>query len=327
MSQVLYIYLKQIRPGVSIDVLAPAWSNPLLKRMPQVRRAITMPLGHGQLGLSGRWRLGRELRSRHYDQAILLPNSFKSALVPFFAGVRRRTGWRGEHRFGLLNDIRTLDKKALPLMAQRFMALGHSSGDCLPATLPSPSIEANTQRAKMLLDKFHMASDRPILALCPGSEFGSAKRWPVAYFAQLGEHYLQRGWQLALLGSSNDQVIASQISERLIHNSASFNLAGQTQLDEVIDLLSRAHAVVSNDSGLMHIAAALGIPLAVIYGPTSAGFTPPLSDSAATIASDIDCAPCFAKECPLGHHACMQSIDVERVVRELDSLVAAREGP
>ncbi|MEM8660603.1 MAG: lipopolysaccharide heptosyltransferase II [Pseudomonadota bacterium] len=160
MSQVLYIYLKQIRPGVNIDVLAPAWSSPLLKRMPQVRRAITLPLGHGELGLRRRWRLGRELRPRHYDQAILLPNSFKSALVPFFAGVRQRTGWRGEHRFGLLNDIRTLDKKTLPLMAQRFMALGHSSGDCLPATLPSPSIEANTQRAKLLLDKFEQAPAR-----------------------------------------------------------------------------------------------------------------------------------------------------------------------
>ncbi|MEM1155991.1 MAG: lipopolysaccharide heptosyltransferase II, partial [Pseudomonadota bacterium] len=275
MSQVLYIYLKQIRPGINIDVLAPAWSNPLLKRMPQVRRAITMPLGHGQLGFRSRWRLGRELRSRHYDQAILLPNSFKSALVPFFAGVSRRTGWRGEYRFGLLNDMRTLDKKALPLMAQRFMALGHAAGDCLPATLPIPSIEANTQRAKLLLDKFHMASDRPLLALCPGSEFGSAKRWPVTHYAQLGEHYLQRGWQVALLGSGSDQTVTGKIRERLIHYNACFDLAGQTQLDEVIDLLSRAHAVVSNDSGLMHIAAALGLPLAVIYGPTSAEFTPP----------------------------------------------------
>ena len=109
MSQVLYSRLQETRPGVTIDVLAPAWSEPLLARMPQVRRAIAMPLGHGELGLGQRWRLGRKLRFQQYSQAILLPNSFKSALVPWFAGIARRTGWRGEMRYGLLNDMRLLD--------------------------------------------------------------------------------------------------------------------------------------------------------------------------------------------------------------------------
>lgn len=324
MSQVLYIYMEQTRPGVSIDVLAPAWSQPLLQRMPQVRRAITMPLGHGQLGLRRRWQLGRQLGARQYDQAILLPNSFKSALIPFFAGVEQRTGWRGEYRFGLLNDMRTLDKQALPLMAQRFVALGQSPGEPLPQTLPAPSINADEERAKSLLDRFQLDTDRPLLALCPGSEFGSAKRWPVTYYAQLGARYLARGWQLVLLGSGNDRPVTAGVRDRLSSYTACVDLAGRTQLSEAVDLISRAHAVVSNDSGLMHIAAALGRPLAVVYGPTSAGFTPPLSESAVTIASDIDCSPCFARECPLGHHSCMQAISEEQVARELDFLLAKR---
>lgn len=325
MSQVLYIHLQQTRPGVAIDVLAPPWSEPLLQRMPEVRQALSMPVGHGELGLGRRWRLGRQLRSRRYDQALLLPNSLKSALVPFFAGIPRRTGWRGEQRYGLLNDLRELDEQALPLMAQRFVALGQASGEAIPTTLPVPRLVVDEGQARRVLERFGLAADRPLLALCPGAEFGSAKRWPAAHYAELAGRYLENGWQVALLGSSNDQPVTREIQALCESAHVCVDLAGRTELAEAVDLLSLATAVVSNDSGLMHIAAALGRRLVVVYGATSPGFTPPLNDNAAIVVSDIDCAPCFQRECPLGHHGCMRYTPMQRVADELESLLA-RDG-
>jgi heptosyltransferase-2 len=325
MSQVLYTYLQHTRPGVVIDVLAPAWSEPLLQRMPEVRSAIPMPVGHGQLGFGQRWRLGRELKTRAYDQALLLPNSLKSALVPLFAGIPRRTGWRGEMRYGLVNDLRLLDEKALPLMVQRFIALGQAPGDALPDPLPSPRLIVDAELAESCRARMGLAADLPLLALCPGAEFGGAKRWPALYYAELALHYLGLGWQVALFGSANDQPVTAAIRAHCQGDSACFDLAGRTQLAEAVDLLSLATAVVSNDSGLMHIAAALGRPLAVVYGATSPGFTPPLNENAAVIVSDIDCAPCFQRECPLGHHRCMVDTPAQRVVAELEALLAGSE--
>jgi len=322
MSQVLYRYLWQTRPGVAIDVLAPAWSQPLLQRMPEVRSAIVMPVGHGELGLGRRWRLGRELRLRQYDQALLLPNSLKSALVPAIAAIPRRTGWRGEMRYGLVNDRRLLDEQALPLMVQRFVALAQAPGEPVPAQLPQPRLAVDADQAGRCRERAGIAADRPLLALCPGAEFGGAKRWPADYFGELALRYIERGWQVALFGSANDQPVTAAIRAHCGHHRDCIDLAGRTQLAEAVDLLWLATAVVSNDSGLMHIAAALARPLVVIYGATSPGFTPPLNDNAAIVASDIDCAPCFQRECPLGHHRCMRYTPMERVAGELEALLA-----
>ncbi|MCB1678169.1 MAG: lipopolysaccharide heptosyltransferase II [Halioglobus sp.] len=324
MSQVLFIALQQARPGVQIDVLAPAWSEPLLQRMPQVQRAIELPAGHGELALGRRWRLGRQLRSQCYYQAIVLPNSLKSALVPLFAGIPRRTGWRGEMRYGLLNDLRILDQTALPLMVQRFAALGLDAHAALPHELPQPLLVVDAEAARECAARLGLHPDKPILALCPGAEFGSAKRWPVEYYADLARHYLARGWQVAIYGSANDRPVTAPIRRGSGADPHCRDLAGRTALAEVVDLLSLSAAVVSNDSGLMHIAAALRRPLLAIYGPTSPSFTPPLSAAAALLVSDIECAPCFARECPLGHHRCMRETPVELVVQRLDALLAER---
>jgi heptosyltransferase-2 len=326
MSQVLYIYLQQTRPGLVIDVLAPAWSAAILQRMPQVSRAIAMPVGHGQLALGQRRRLGRELRTEHYDQAILLPNSLKSALIPYFARIPRRTGWRGEMRYGLLNDLRVLDETALPLMVQRFVALGMAPGATVPGQLPEPHLVVQPQAAQRCRSVAGLSADLPILALCPGAEFGVAKRWPVQYYAELARDYLARGWQVALYGSVNDQEVCTQIRVASGAHPRCHNLAGGTSLAEVVDLLSLSAAVISNDSGLMHIAAALQRPLLAIYGPTSPGFTPPLSAASALLVSDIDCAPCFQRECPLGHHRCMQDAKPQLAAAKLEALLADSEG-
>lgn len=322
MSQVLYRHLQQTRPGVIIDVAAPAWSEPILERMPEVSRAITKPIGHGEPAIGRRWKLGRALRAENYDQAIMLPNSFKSALIPFFAGIPRRTGWRGEMRYGLLNDMRILNEQALPLMVQQFAALGQDASAVLPEILPAPRLVVDEAQATACREKFRIAADVPILALCPGAEFGSAKRWPAEYYGQLAKQFLDRGWQVALFGSANDQPVTAEIVSAAGGSERCFDLAGRTQLAEAVDMLSLATAVVSNDSGLMHIAAALARPLVVIYGATSPGFTPPLNDNSSVVVSEIDCAPCFQRECPLGHHKCMRDTPVDQLTGKLDALLA-----
>jgi heptosyltransferase-2 len=321
MSQALYIHLERTRPGVLIDVLAPAWSEPILARMPQVREAIALPIGHGETALGRRRRLGRALRPRQYGQAILLPNSFKSALIPFFARIPRRTGWRGEMRYGLLNDLRVLDERALPLMVQRFVALGQERGEPIPTELPAPQLQVDRQRAEACRNRFGLDPDRPILALCPGAEFGSAKRWPPEYYAELARHFLLRGWQVALFGSDNDRPVTAAIGAACGDGAGCVDLAGRTRLEEAVDMLSLSAAVVSNDSGLMHIAAALARPLVVVYGATSPAFTPPLNRNSAVIVSDIDCAPCFERECPLSHHRCMRDTTPGTVTARLDALL------
>jgi len=321
MSQSLYKHLQNSHPGVQIDVLAPPWSEPILARMPEVNRAFSLTLAHGELGFGKRKRMGRELRGQNYQQAILLPNSLKSALIPFFAGIPRRTGWRGEMRYGLVNDMRVLNKPTLPLMVERFVALGMNVEDSPPEFIAPPSLHIDVQNAERCRNKFGLHRGKPILALCPGAEFGPAKCWPTAYYADIARRYLERGWQLVLFGSANDKVVTGQILAECKQHDSCFDLAGRTELAEAVDLLSLSNLVLSNDSGLMHIASALGRPLLVIYGATSSTFTPPLSEHAETIMPEIDCAPCFERDCPLGHHRCMRDTTADEVADKLDALL------
>lgn len=323
MAQALFSALKTQFPDSAIDVLAPAWSGPLLARMPQVNAAISMPLGHGELRLAARWRLAQTLRARGYRRALVLPNSFKSALIPLFAGIPVRTGWRGEMRFGLLNDIRLLDKKRYPLMVQRFVALAYADRAALPEAMPRPQLTADRARLPDLYKRLGLRADQPVLALCPGAEFGPAKRWPARHFAAVAQEYIERGWQVWLLGSNNDRSVADQVIASLptASQSRASNLAGRTELEDVIDLLAVAGAVVSNDSGLMHIAAALQRPLVAVYGSSSPAFTPPLGDNVAVLSIAVDCGPCFKRECPQGHLKCLNDLRPQQVLDALATRV------
>jgi len=323
MAQALFKALRLHSPRAHIDVLAPGWSLPLLGRMPEVRRGIEMPLGHGRLDLDVRYRLGKSLRATGYTQAILLPNSFKSALVPWFARIPQRTGWRGEMRYGLLNDLRLLDKAGYPLMVQRFVALAHPPFAELPAQLPRPQLAVDLPARSALLREYGLDETTPLLALCPGAEFGPAKRWPEKHYASVAAAMIERGWRVAIFGSNNDRVVAARILELLseAQRSAVLNLAGATRLEQAIDLLSAASAVVSNDSGLMHIAAALGRPLVVVYGSTSPGFTPPLAEQVEVLQLPVDCGPCFQRQCPLGHLKCLEELAPAQVLDALSALL------
>lgn len=321
MAQTLFQCLKQRHPECAIDVLAPEWSRPILERMPEVRTALSFPLGHGALELGTRWRIGKSLKGR-YDQAILLPNSLKSALVPFFAGIPKRTGWRGEFRYGVLNDVRTLDKTRYPLMIERFMALAFEPDAVLAQPYPRPRLQIDAGSRAAALAKFGLQLDRPVLALCPGAEFGESKRWPSEHYAQVAENRIREGWQVWLFGSKSDHAVGEAIRERLIPGlrEESVNLSGETSLAEAIDLMSCAEAVVSNDSGLMHVAAALDRPLVAVYGSTSPGFTPPLADQVEVVRLGIECSPCFDRTCRFGHYHCLRLLEPQRVVAALQSL-------
>ena len=306
MAQPLFKRLHQRHPGLELDVLAPDWTLPLLARMPEVREAIPNPFGHGEFKLGARYRLGRSLRARAYDQAIVLPNSWKSALVPFFAAIPKRTGFVGEMRRGLLNDARKLDKGKLPLMVERFLALADGSGSPPPLSL---AVDENRRLAT--LARLGLSPQPKVAALCVGAEYGPAKRWPPQHFAALGKMLRARGFQVWLVGSAKDAAVGAEAAR--LGEGACLDLCGKTSLDQAVDLLASATVVVSNDSGLMHVAAALHKPLIAIYGSSSPGFTPPLSQSAHILSLNLACGPCFKRECPLGHLDCLMKLEPQSV--------------
>jgi heptosyltransferase-2 len=319
MAQCLFKLLKQRHPDVIIDVLAPAWSQPLLARMPEVSSSIMMPIGHGQFALAERYRIGKALRGNGYTQAIVLANSFKSALIPFFAKIPLRTGWRRELRQVIMNDARRLNKTRYPLMIERFMALGLKPGEALPKDYPLPELQISSESCIQALTAHQLKHEKPVLALCPGAEFGPAKRWPEEYYADIANVKLNEGWDVWIFGSPKDSEVAGRIME--LTQQRCIDLTGKTKLPEAVDLLSLATVVVSNDSGLMHISAALKKPLIVTYGPTSASFTPPLHSKARVLTLALECQPCFERECPLKHQKCMRDLSPQKVLIAMQELI------
>ncbi|MFH1044621.1 MAG: lipopolysaccharide heptosyltransferase II [Pseudomonadota bacterium] len=308
---------------VSIDALAPPWCGPLLQRMPEISEVIPSPFAHRELKLRARWKLGRELAQRKYDQAIVLPNSFKSALIPFFADIPLRAGYVGESRYGLLNLVHKLDQARLPLMAERYAQLAEKPGAELQRPLPSVRLEVDPVNAARTTARLDLDSLRPIAVFCPGAEYGPAKRWPAQYFAVLARELAKRNYAVWLIGSGKDAELGEEI--RAQSGDVCANLCGKTDLAAAIDLIACAKLMVSNDSGLMHVAAALGKPLIALYGSSSPAHTPPLSLSsqpglARIVKIDIECSPCFARQCPLGHFKCMNDLLPAQVLAEIDAV-------
>jgi heptosyltransferase-2 len=319
LAQSLFKLLKQRQPDARLDVLAPAWTLPLLAHMPEVDEAIALPFRHGELKLGERLRIGRSLRARNYDRAIVLPNSLKAAVLPLAARIPRRTGFRGEWRYGFLNDVRPLDRARLPRTVDRFIALGLEPNEPLPADIPPPRLRVKPDEVARAAARFGIErSTRPVLALCPGAEYGPAKRWPAEYFADVARSRIAEGWGVWLFGSERDAGVTAEINR--LANRACLDLAGRTTLGEAIDLLSAATAVVSNDSGLMHIAAALARPLVAIFGSSDPNHTPPLGTRAEVLYLGLSCSPCFARECPLGHLRCLYDIAPQRTLSALNEV-------
>jgi len=304
--------------GVQVDVLAPPWTAPLLRRMAEVTEVIENPFRHGELKVFARRRLGLDLKARRYDAAIVLPNSLKSALPPYFAAIPVRTGYRGELRLGLLNDVRALDEHRLPTLAERFAALAQPPRMPLARPLPRPHLRVDQANRTALLQRLSLATDRTVIAFCPGAEFGPAKRWPIEHYAALADRLVSGGACVWLFGSPNDADVGAAIAQAA--SAGVTNLCGKTGLADAVDLLSLASLVVSNDSGLMHVAAALDRPLVALYGSSSPGYTPPLAPQASIVTLGLDCSPCFKRECPLGHLRCLRDLTPAMVLQAIASL-------
>lgn len=298
-----------------VDMLVPAWVMGLASRMPGVTDAMASPFGHGELALGRRWRLGRDVSRRSYDQAVVLPNSLKSALVPWFAGIGRRTGFRGEMRWGVLNDIRALDRASVPRLVDRFLLLADSA----PSFPPLPQLRTDETRQRHLLERLGLDVSRPVAGLCPGAEFGPAKRWPTRHFAALAARLIERGMTIWLLGSSRDAGIAAGIEAQC--PNAVVNLCGRTTLEDAVDLLAACSVVVSNDSGLMHVAAAVGRPVIALFGSSSPEYTPPLSATARIVRNPVPCSPCFKRECPLRHFDCLDGLMPATVLAQVEAVM------
>ena len=311
MAQPLFARLHALHPGLTLDALAPPWVAPVLRRMGEIDSVLDNPFGHGALRLGERWRLGRELAERGHDAAYVLPNSLKSALIPAFAGIPLRVGFTGEARYGLLNRRHRLDKVALPLMVERFAQLAEMPGTPLPRPVSPPRLRSTVVEQQNTLQQLGIERPAKIAAFCPGAEYGPAKRWPAAHFAELARRLAADGYAIWLFGSSKDQAIADEIDH--LAPGLSRKLCGATSLDQAIDLLALADLVVCNDSGLMHVAAALDRPLVALYGSSSPGFTPPLSTEAEILSLGLDCGPCFKRDCPLGHLDCLKRLTPEAV--------------
>jgi heptosyltransferase-2 len=304
MAQPLLARLREKLPRARLDVLAPAWVAPVVRRMPEVSGVIETAFEHGKLRLRERWKLGRTLKALGYDQAIVLPNTWKSALVPFFADIPIRSGYVGESRYGLLSLIYRKQREREP-MATHYARLADKPGTEVKLPLPDPKLKVDGQAAQRAREHFGIAERYAVF--CPGAEYGPAKRWP--YFKELAERF---DLPVVLLGSAKERGEAAAIKGR--------NLAGETTLDEAIDLIAGAQLVVANDSGLMHVAAALDRPQVALFGSSSPKHTPPLSDKARVLWLGIECSPCYARECPLGHFRCMKELSVERVLQEVKGL-------
>jgi heptosyltransferase-2 len=293
--------------GERVTVGAVPWVAPVYRAMPQVDAVIEFPFRHGGLQFRARRALGRELQGR-FDAAYVLPNSLKSALLPFLASIPRRVGYLGEARVGLLTH-RLGNPKDKPPMVAFYSALSGEddlAGDRPRLALPDADVAAALQK--------HGLPRGGYVVMAPGAEYGPAKRWP--HFGALAAQLRQ---PVVLLGSGKEGELCEAIRAQAPRQAR--NLAGQTSLMEAFALVAGAGHVISNDSGLMHVAAAFGVPQVALYGSSSPLHTPPLNDRAQVVwlkqdpdyLPPLDCAPCFQRECPLGHFRCLNDVSPERV--------------
>ncbi|AQU84511.1 MAG: lipopolysaccharide heptosyltransferase II [Halomonas sp.] len=316
MAQSLFMTLKARYPGSTLSVIAPAWSQPIIERMPEVDAVLPLAVGHGEFGLASRRELAARLRG-DFDRAIVLPRSWKAALVPFMARIPERVGFVGEHRYGLLKERRKLDKQVLDQTVKRFVSLGLPLEEAVKGDFAIPKPRLTIDRDNLVnLRLTHALSSRPAIGMMPGAEYGPAKQWPLEYFHRLAALLVKEGFEVRVLGGAKDQAAGETIVQGLPH---AHNLCGKTQLADAVDLLADCSQVVTNDSGLMHVAAAVGVRIHALYGSSSPAYTPPLTDNAVIHYLGLSCSPCFKRICPLGHTNCLKELSVEQVYQMMQT--------
>jgi heptosyltransferase-2 len=323
MAQPLLALLKQQHPERPIDVLAPPAVAPVWRAVSEVDTVLETPFRHRALQLKERWNYARLLRARGYADAYVLPNTIKYALIPWLAGIPRRVGYKGEMRYGLVNVMHHDDKPARPMMPF-YAALAQDPSLPAPAGVARPSLRVASEHVQGACARHGIEQARKLVVFAPGAEFGPAKRWPPAHFGELAQQIVASDpqAQIALLGSPKDRPTCDEVVAASGSAAANMlNLAGATKLDEATALIAQSAAVVTNDSGLMHIASGLNKPLVALYGPTDPRHTPPSSEFARWIWLQVECAPCQQRECPLGHHNCMKQLGADRAWHELKPML------
>ena len=323
MAQSLYKIIKDSNPQSKIDVLSPEWSLGILNRMDELDDLICSPFDHGDLRIKDRIRFGYSLRDRSYDQAIVLTNSLKSSFIPFTANIPKRTGWLGEMRYGFINDIRKVNKNKHKLMVEKFSCLSINPLVDNNYEIPWPSLRVDLINLSKLLKKYSFEQSHESIAICPGAEFGPSKRWPANYYAEVIRHYLSKNWQVFILGSKNDLPVAKAIEDQVPSENKAllYNFTGQTSIEDAVDILSTCDLVLTNDSGLMHVAAAVNVKLLALYGPTSPKFTPPLSKKAKVIQKIEGYEKTREGELEEGYHYGLSMIKPEEVLDSLSHLI------
>ena len=322
MAQTLYKRIKKELPSSQIDVLSPHWSLALLERMPEVCKKIVSPFSHGETKLLERYKLGQGLKKENYDRAIILTNSLKSSLIPYFARIGVRTGWLGEFRYGLINDIRSSKKLKKSLMVEKFAALSLCEENYSIENLTFPELEINFANQRNFLEEFSIDYSKNTMAICPGAEFGPSKRWPAEYYAEIAKFYVNKGWNVLCIGSKNDEDIGMGIGSlnNLRSNESFINLTGKTSLQDAIDILAFTEKVVTNDSGLMHISAAVKTPLVALYGPSSPEYTPPLISKKKILRKTQGYEKVRYGSNEKGYHQSLLDIKPEEVLDALEAL-------
>ena len=310
--------LQQRSPTAAIDVLTTSMVAPLLDYMPGVRKGIVVDLPRKRLALNQHRALARRLRAENYDHALVMPRTWKAAVAPFLAGIPRRTGFVGEGRFGLINDLR-FGERRLPRMADRCAVLALAKGERAPPSWPLPELKVPAAERANWRQRLGLAADgRPVVALAPGA-VGPSKRWPGASYAELARRLCAEGHWVWVIGGPNEKDLAAEIADR----AQIRDLTGP-DLRNAILALAAADLAVSNDSGLLHVAAALGTAAIGIFGPTSAWHWAPLNPVAAVVETtdELACRPCHKPVCRLGHHRCMREISVDRVAMTIRQTIA-----
>ncbi len=311
--------LKERHSSAPIDVLTTGTLAPLIDYMPGVRKGIVTDLPRKRLALGQHRALARKLRAERYGQALVMPRTWKAALAPWLAGIPLRTGFTGEARFGLINDLRW-GERALPRMIDRCAVLALPKGETPPAEWPLPELKVPAAdiaawRARLLPDS------RPAVALAPGA-VGPSKRWPSGYYSELGRRLAAEGNAVWVIGGPDEKKLAAEI---VAADPAHIRDLTGADLRNAILALASARAAISNDSGLLHVAAALGTPSVGIFGPTSPWHWAPLNPIAAVIEtmSELPCRPCHKPVCRLLHHRCMRDIPVDQVATAARSALGA----
>lgn len=305
--------------GHNVSMTGSRSLAPLLNRMPKLHERLIVDLPRGQWAWNRRKNQGQKIKSHVFDQAIVIPNAWKAALLPFWADIKKRTGWIGECRWGLLNDARQYDPIAYPTMIQKIVALAYEKNTALTfddCPFPQLRIDRNNQIDLIRshdLDRI----DRPLICLCPGAAYGPAKRWPTSYFAQLTSLLIANGYHIVIVGSNQE----SSQADQMMQNEHCTDLTGKTLLDDVIDVLAMAECVVANDSGLMHVACAVNVPVVAIYGSTSPNFAPPLYHHTKSLYEQIPCQPCGKRQCPFEHTRCLYNITAHQVMTQIQQLI------